>query len=417
MTNTAPRFRSLRVLLVALLGASATLPAAPGETHRACPRCKWTAPTTAATRVVRNIRELNAAVVSAQPGTTILLADGEYRLNQSLDIKAPDVVLRGESGDPSKVILRGGGMVDDAVGVAISVSAPRVTVADLTVGHVKYHGIQVRGEQFAHQFTMHQVRIVDTGQQLLKGSTADGKYADSGLVACSTFEYTTSAPSDYTNGVDVLGGRDWVVRDSRFLRIRGPQNIGWKAGPAILFWAHSQNTLVERNVIIDSFRGIAFGLGEPTALARPSETNYDHKNGAIRNNIVWNLNPWADEGIEANAAAGFGMDHNTVIHQGSLPWSISIRFAQSNGKVRNNLLSKTIILRDGAHAGTKGNVEEAGPSWFVDPAGANFRLALPGRPAVDAGIPLVDIPLDFYRTPRAVGAAPDAGASEQGEPR
>src|SRR5207237_343520 len=101
------------------------------------------------------------------------------------------------------------------VGVAISVSATDVTIADLTAGEVGFHGIQVRGERGASRVAIHNVRLVDTGQQLLKGSTAGGPlHADDGLVSCSLFEYSDHAPSDYTNGIDVLAGRNWTVRNN-----------------------------------------------------------------------------------------------------------------------------------------------------------------------------------------------------------
>jgi hypothetical protein len=227
--------------------------------------------------------------------------------------------------------------------------------------------------------------------------------------------YTSEAPSDYTNGVDVLGGKGWVVRDSRFLRIRGPAAAGAKAGPAVLFWKNARDTVVERNVVVDSYRGIAFGLGPPQGeYARDREAVYDHQGGAIRNNVVCNLHPWADEGIEVNAAAGARVEHNTVLHAGSLPWSISIRFPASRATVRNNLTRGQVVLRDGGAAERAGNVAGASASWFAAAGQCDLRLAAAGRRAVDAGVPLPDVPEDFDRHPRAGGRAPDAGAFESG---
>ena len=81
------------------------------------------------------------------------------------------------------------------------------------------------------------VSLLDAGQQLLKASTAGppGPYADDGEVACSLLAYTDRARDDYTNGVDVLGGSGWRVRDNVFARIRAP--VGQLAGPAVLFWS------------------------------------------------------------------------------------------------------------------------------------------------------------------------------------
>jgi hypothetical protein len=267
-------------------------------------------------------------------------------------------------------------MDERRVGVAISISAPRVTVSDITLGEVGYHGVQVRGERGASDMTLHNVRIVNTGQQLVKGSVANnGRGADRGLVACSRFEYTDHAPSDYTNGVDVLAGEDWVVRDNRFHRIRGPESGRWAAGPAILFWANSLNTIVERNVVSDSFRGIAFGLGPgASTLAREGDRRFDHQGGIIRRNVVANLESWGDEGIEANAARDVQIDRNTVLVEGRLPWSISVRFPMTTGLVRSNLTNRVIRSRDGGRADLLGNVETATRAWFVDAPAADLRL-------------------------------------------
>src|SRR5262249_34671163 len=154
-------------------------------------------------------------------------------------------------------------------------------------------------------------------------------YSSNCLVACSELEYSAHAPSDYTDGIDVLGGEGWVVRDNRIARIRGPAEGGWKAGPAILFWGHSRGTVVEGNVIVDSSRGIALGLA-PHGGGEP-----DHDDGSIRRNVIVNLQPWGDEGIEVNDGRNVEVDHNTVFTGGQVRWSISIRFPRTTALVRN----------------------------------------------------------------------------------
>src|SRR5437762_10553083 len=104
-----------------------------------CARCGWLAPVTERMVQVSTVGDLYRAVAEAKPGTTLLLADGEYRLSRMLDIATARVVLRGGSGDFSKVVLRGAGISEKEVGVAISVSAPDVTMADLTAGEVGFH--------------------------------------------------------------------------------------------------------------------------------------------------------------------------------------------------------------------------------------------------------------------------------------
>jgi hypothetical protein len=360
--------------------------------------------------------ELREAVSRARPGTTILLQDGIYQLDRMLSIAVPGLVLRGQSGDRRRVVLRGRGMDESKVGVALSIDAPRVVIADLTVGAVGFHGVQIHGEHGVSDVVLHNILVIDTGQQLVKGSVGpDGRGADRGLVACSSFQYSDHAPSNYTNGVDILGGRGWTVRDNFFFQIRGPRQEGWSAGPAVLFWVGSEDTVVERNLVLDCFRGIALGL----IPRKDRPDGIDHRGGVIRNNIVCNLNGWADEGIEANAAPAVRIDHNTVLVEGHVPWSISVRFPQTDAVVRNNLTHRPIILRDGARSEQEGNVTGARPDWFVDPDRGVLYPKRGDVAAIDAGVPLPDNLSDFDRIARPRGAAPDAGAFEYdpGSPR
>ena len=144
---------------------------------------------------------------------------------------------------------------------------------------------------------------------------------------------------------------------------------------------------------------------------RDGERYFDHQGGRIRNNVVWNLNSWGDEGIEANAARDLSIDHNTVLVEGQLPWSISIRFPLTSVKVRNNVTNRAIILRDSGQADEQGNLATAARPWFVDAAAADLHLAGPTVPAVGAGVPLADIVDDFDKNPRDPDTS-DAGAFE-----
>ena len=400
------------LLAAAIVGVSGySLAQAPPSSPPAEP-CRWNTPATRTTVRVRSIDDLQRALVQAKKSTTILIEPGVYRLDRTVSMRTPDVVLRGATGNPADVVLRGGGVQERQVGVAVSIDESGVTLADLTIRDVGFHGIQVRGENGVSRVVIHGVHIADTGQQLVKGSTDGRRQSTDVVVECSTFSYTTEAPSDYTNGVDVLGGTNWVIRDNRFLRIHGPSAQRFAAGPAILFWAHSIGTIIERNVIIDSFRGIALGLrpggnGRKTADGQP---DFDHEGGRIRNNVVINLHSWADEGIELNAATEVVIDHNTVLTTGNLPWAISLRFPQTKALVRNNLTSRPITTRDGGQGEAAGNVSGATVDWFVDGTTANLRLAHEDSPAIHAGVRLAEVPDDAAGYPRS--AAATAGAFE-----
>lgn len=344
--------------LVFLAWLLAALSRSAGATGKEDPDCNWTAPTPGAVHAVRTVPELVRAIREAVPGTTILVEDGEYSLPGTLEIRTRSLVVAGKSRDSSKVVIRGDGMEHGKVRVAIAVAAPEVTIADLTIRDVSSHGVQVRGEAGASAVTLLRLHIVDAGQQLVKGSVGNGPlYADNGLIACSTFEYTKTAPSSYTNGVDIIAGRGWVIRDNQFLRIRGPQSENWSAGPALLSWGASADIRIERNTFTDCFRGIALGLGpHATPLARDGEPVFDHRGGWIRKNRIVNHNDWADEGIEVNAARDVSIEDNVVDVQGRLPWSISVRFPMTTAIVRRNRTSRGIVRRDRAEAKLEDNL-------------------------------------------------------------
>lgn len=398
--------RVTRILLLAALA----IPADAGHAlapDTACARCGWAPPRSAIVQHVSSIADLRRALRDARPSSTILLADGTYALDAPLYITVPGLVLRGASGDPGRVRLLGSGM-SSRPGVGISIVAADVVVADLTVASVSQHAIQVHGERGASRVTLHGLILRDAGQQIVKVT----RRTEGGLVACSKLGYTDGAPGTYTGGIDILGGTGWTIRDNTFERVRGPASKGWRAGPAILVWAGSAATVVERNRILDSYRGIALGL-QPGGNGR-QQSLIDHTGGVIRQNVIVNLNAWANEAVEANAAAGVHIDHNSIVTFGALGWSISARFEQTTASVANNLANKPLATRRGASVIERGNLWRAEPAWFVDPSRGDLRLTRGDLAAVDAATEMDGIPLDFDRRPRRTGRAPDVGAFEYG---
>src|SRR5205823_863960 len=102
-----------------------------------------------------------------------------------------------------------------------------------------------------------------------------------------------------------------------------------------------------------------FGLGPGISrYARDRERAYDYQSGVIRDNVVVNRNPWADEGIEMNAARDVVVERNIVATEGRLSWSISARFPQTTAVVRNNRTTRGIVLRRNARAELEANVRE-----------------------------------------------------------
>jgi len=353
------------------------------------------------TVTVSSMTELQNACNDANQGgnLTILIEDGTYLLSNMLYITADNVTFRGKSGNRDSVTLRGNGM-NGSVSHVFLVAGKNFTVADLTLGWIFYHGVQVQGEKDADGFLAHNVRFVDTNEQMLKvsGSTSTGLTGDYGIVECCLFEYTAGiGPQYYIGGVDCHLGSNWIVRNNVFKHIRSPEaNL---AEHAIHFWNSSVNTLVENNVIINCDRGIGFGLGSSP-----------HIGGTIRNNMVHTTR---DVGIGLESASDVSVYHNTVFTENYFN-SIEYRFsATSGGEIANNLTNEAISSRNGGTADVHHNYTSATADFFIDPTNGDMHLVAPTPGVTEAGVHISSVSTDFNCQDRLAEAAPDIGADEQ----
>jgi hypothetical protein len=369
---------------------------------------------------VTTARELASAVANLATGQTVLLAAGRYELENTIHLRGglTGIAIRGATGDPTDVELVGPGMSNPdhgpvPHGILVS-DAMEVLIADLTIRDVYYHAVQIAGEAGATGVRLHRLRLIDSGEQLVKGSTAGppGPYADEGVVECSWLGYTDRARSWYTNGVDVLAGKDWIIRDNVFQNIRAP--IGQLAGPAVLMWRNSVDTLVERNWILECDRGIALGLDAPDPrYARDGEPTFDHTRGIARNNVIWRpAGSAGDTGISVGYASDFAILHNTVLLNGTYSLgAIEYRFPDSDGLIAGNLTDAPVLGRDGGRAVVADNLLDAGADWFVDEPRGDLHLAA-GSPAEDAVRSALYVADDVDGDSRP-SSAHDAGADER----
>jgi len=340
-----------------------------------------------------------SAANSAGGDRTIRVAPGTYTLNNMLVIDAPDITVCGATGNRDDIMLEGAGM-SGAVTHIFLVRADRFTVADLTLGRVANHAIQVQGEHDADEILVHHVRIIDTGEQMLKVSyntAAPSVTSDRGVVRCSLFEYTAGVgPQYYIGGVDAHGALDWEVRDNIFRFIRSPDAS--LAEHAIHFWGGSGNTLVERNVIVDCDRGIGFGLNTST-----------HSGGLIRNNMIYTTR---DVGIGLESSPDTKVLNNTVYTE-NYANAIEYRWdATRNVVIRGNLTRGAIQLRNGASGTVGNNATDATSAFFVDYTAGDLHLSSASPDVVDQAPGMVEVTDDIDGQARPLGAAPDLGADE-----
>jgi hypothetical protein len=363
------------------------------------------------TVTVGTVAELRNAVASANDSggnKTILVKDGTYTLTDTLYIKAPNVTISGQSGIREKVIIQGDAMSASAkVGNVIRVSASYFTISNLTLQKSGWHLLQISGENDADNAVIRNVIFRDAYQQMLKVSIDQSNYAvtgDNGLIENSLFEYQAGiGPQYYIGGIDVHGGKNWVVRNNTFRSIVSPnQEV---AEFAIHFWNQSADALVEKNLIINCDRGIGFGL-DGRGNAR----------GIIRNNMIYhaaNIGPFQDVGIYLDQSPGTQIYNNTIFMENPYPRSIEYRFAETtNVLITNNLTNKPIAARDGASGTVKSNVETASSGWFVNPSQGNLHLTSVLANVVDAGQIVSGLSNDFDGQSRPQGAGIDIGADE-----
>ena len=359
----------------------------------------------------------NEAIVIA-PGTYQLDAvsfpngvDGRLTVGHFGAPPIANIQIRGATGNPGDVVILGAGMLDPIVPFGFQVfTATDVTIADLTIGNVYYHSLAVQGEQGAQRVRVYHARLFDAGQQIVKGTPgADDvtiEYSELFLRA-GAVNHPDGAPpgSCYTNAIDGVTTDRWIVRDNLIHDIWCQDAT--LAGPAVLLWQGASSTLVERNTILDSSRGIALGLVSAD----------DHFDGIARNNFVrWDAGaPYAVDVPIYTTSPNSLVLHNTVLTMGRYPNAIEVRYQGATGiVVANNLLDAAIQPRDGAVPDESGNLLDAVPAWFVDAAAGDLHLTAAAAPAIDQVARLADATDDFDAQTRPAGAGlADIGADER----
>jgi len=373
------------------------------------------------------VGDLPSIVASAGPGDTIRLDDGTYDLDGAfLFFQTPGVTLRSKNGDRERVILDG----NYATGQVITIGASGVVIGDITIQRAYNHAIHIyptQGSDVTHTL-IHNVHVIDPGQQGIKINTNDSHFADTGEIRCSHVELTDAGRSHirdncYTGGIDAHGAWGWGVRDNT---IEGFWCGDGLSEHAVHFWTGSRDTLVERNMILNSARGVGFGLGEFTSGRTydddpcPGGTYIGHFGGIIRNNfIVANDDRLFDQGaggfdsgIGLEQACGAMVLHNSVVSTRAPFSSIEWRFSNTSATIKNNVVSHNLRPRDGASADLAGNLDNAPPTLFVDVLSGDLHLRADATAAIDQGVLLPPGLVDDDIDCEARDDTPDIGADE-----
>ena len=368
---------------------------------------------------------LRAAVASVASNGTIVIQPGTYDLAAGggtlyFNRTVSNVTIRGATNRCDDVVLKGAGMtIQGNTPFGIWVGGPTgLLIANLTIRDIFYHPIMLDPNSGGTQSPrIYNVRLVDAGEQFIKvsqkgsGTPVPGSGVANGIVEYSVIEYSTTKDPNgpggpgYTNGVDILSGSNWIVRNNLFRNIRAADGFGL-AGPAVLAWRGTIGTIVEGNLFLNCQYGIALGLDG----AAPA----DHSGGIVRNNFFHRTSAQSgDVGIVVNNSANTGVLHNTIVLSGTYANAIEYRFRGTTGFVaQNNLSDAAVRQRDGASGTTTGNVTGATPGWFANAGSGDLHLRDTATLAIDRAAPSADVAADYDGEIRPVGAASDVGADE-----
>lgn len=306
--------------------------------------------------VVQSTSELYRAINQVDSGSVLLLLSGDYILSSTLVIREDNLTLRGGGEACDDVRLLGPGMSNQDFGGAphaIWSNAVGLTVENLTIQGFYQHGIILNPG--AQSPTIRNVRILDTGQQMVKANPKDfGEGVNDGVVEYSVFAYTDGPSAEdhgggigYTNGIDVHAGADWKILNNRFENFHTPDGSDHLWNPVVLMWNGARNTLVENNEFYKVDRAVAFGL-----VSR----DHDHFGGLIANNQIeyqpglysFRRRAGSDGAVIVWSSPETIVRDNTILTRGNLRRSIEFRFNTDGGQALNNTVDAPIGSRGGA---------------------------------------------------------------------
>lgn len=304
-----------------------------------------------------NAEQLYRAVDLVNKGevNNIIIANGNYHIPNRLTILADNVTLSGAGASSESVVINGNGMTQSTyVNVIFDISGSNVKIENLTLQNVSNHLIQLRAENNADNVHLSNVRLLNSYEQMIKvsgGSGPDLPTSDNGIIENCLFEYTEGVgPQYYIGGIDAHRAHNWIVKNNTFKNIASPnQHI---AEHAVHFWNFSKNNTVINNTIINSDRGIGFGMGDKA---------HQNEGGIIANNTIIHDNPkhpFADVGIILESSPGTVVRDNYILINHDYPNAIEYRYpATKNVKIEHNYTNRRIAARDGATATLVNNDE------------------------------------------------------------
>ncbi len=238
---------------------------------------------------VETVEQLLGALAGAEPGTTILVADGHYLLPRYAEIAADRVTLRSESGNRHAVVLDGAQSRHiELLGIR---NADGVTIADLTVRNVVANGIKINNNTPVHGVTIRNCVVHNVWQRGVKSVRSPELKTRGGVIEYCLFyndrpkrfdddphDTPENFGGNYVGAIDLMDAVGWNIRDNVFAGIQGRTRSG---RGAVFIWFESRDCVIERNIIIDCDQGVALGNAH-----RPEGTPFHAADMLVRNNFI-----------------------------------------------------------------------------------------------------------------------------------
>lgn len=339
----------------------------------------------AKTLTITSGKELKAAVKAANPGDTIAIAPGTYKVDSLRIEKA------GKKASPITLACtgdKGYAVLNLTTSVCVKLKAPYWNFSGI---HFKGNPaktqavIQIVGESGASHIRFTDCKISGSSMYAVKSSRSMEKASNDVI-----FDYCEAFNTGKTC-LDFVAGEDWVVRRTYV------HHYGQAGGVCygIFLKGGSVNGLFEGNLVDGKSKattvGISFGggkTGEQWIRHEGGEPAPEHVNGIARNNNVINT---TDVAYHTNESEGSKFYNNLAYNCGG---GIQCQ-AGGSAMAVNCVLNSVHGQIKGSH-----NVDEVNKAWFMNPGRGDFRLTVAGVKAMSGAKALKDNPTDLFGTQR-----------------
>ncbi len=329
---------------------------------------------------VSNQAELSRALAEARPGTTILIAPGNYRGGLSARLagtKEQPIVVAGADPKEPPVIEGGGG------GLHLR-SPAHVELRDLIVAGASGNGINIDDggsvETPAHDLVLRGIVVRDVGPNGNRDGLKLSGVNDFRVESCRVERWGSGG-----SAIDMVGCQRGAISRCTFIGARSDQANGVQAKGG------SREIVIQRSRF-ERAGGRAINVGGSTGLDyfRPAVGNFEAKDITVEDcEILWGGAAIAFVGVD-----GAIVRHNTIYRPGR--WAIRIlqentdaRFVPSRkGVFENNVVAfRASEIRQFVNIGPKTEPESfvfRGNQWHcLDRPGETQRLA--ALPAMETG--------------------------------